>query len=442
MPLFMPNKKTIQNWGNYPKIDSEVLETSSYSKVKDLINNESTLIARGNGRCYGDSSLQRVVVSTLKLNKFLLFDKEKGILKVEAGVLLSEILEVIVPNGFFLPVTPGTKWITIGGAVASNIHGKNHHKEGAISNFIESLELITEYGNIFNCSKNYNSEIFINTIGGMGLTGIITTVTIQLKRIETSYIKQKTIKVKNLTEVFDYFERYNHYTYSVAWIDCLKKGNRMGRSILMLGEHAKINDLPKKQKEHLTLLHPVKQINIPFYLPNFTLNRFTIGFFNELYYNKQFAREKNSIVHYDAFFYPLDMLNNWNRIYGNNGFTQYQFVIPFDRGREGLTKIMQEITESGCGSFLAVLKTFGEKDDFSSSLSFPEEGYTLALDFKLTPKVFSLLDRLDKILLEYKGKLYLTKDVRMSSEMFQKTYPNYFKTSNKFISLQIERLCS
>lgn len=434
-------KKTIQNWGNYPKIESEVLETSSYSEIKNLIYNKSKLIARGNGRCYGDSSLQSTVVSTLKLNKFLLFDKDKGILKVEAGVLLSEILEVIVTNGFFLPVTPGTKWITIGGAVASNIHGKNHHKEGAISNFIESFELITDKGNVINCSKNENTETFVNTIGGMGLTGIITTVNIQLKRIETSYIKQKTIRAKNLTEVLDYFEKYNHYTYSVAWIDCLKKGNSMGRSILMLGEHANINDLPQNHKEHLTL-HLDKQINIPFYLPNFTLNRFTIALFNELYYNKQLAKEKESIVHYDTFFYPLDMLNNWNRIYGNNGFTQYQFLIPFERGREGLTKIMKEITQSGCGSFLAVLKTFGRKDDFSSSLSFPNEGYTLALDFKISPKVFSLLDRLDKIVLEHNGKIYLTKDVRMSSEMFQKTYPNHFKPLNKFISLQIERLCS
>jgi len=436
----MPNK-FIQNWGNFPKIKSEVLESSNYSEIKDLINKRSKLIARGNGRCYGDSSLQSTIISTLKLNKFLLFDKEKGILKIESGVLLSEILEVIIPFGFFLPVTPGTKWITIGGAVASNIHGKNHHKEGAISNFIESFELITDESNVINCSRIENTEIFINTIGGMGLTGIITTVTIQLKRIETAYINQKTVKAKCLSEVLDYFEQYNHYTYSVAWIDCLKKGSNMGRSILMLGEHAQKQDLTQKNKKHFTL-HSDKQINIPIYLPNFTLNRFTIGLFNELYYNKQIQKEKDTIVHYDKFFYPLDMLNNWNRIYGKNGFTQYQFVIPFERGRECLDKIMKEITESGCGSFLAVLKTFGKKDDFSSSLSFPNEGYTLALDFKISTKVFSLLDRLDKIVLEYNGKLYLTKDVRMSPEMFQKTYPNHFEASKKFISLQTERLCN
>jgi decaprenylphospho-beta-D-ribofuranose 2-oxidase len=283
--------KFIQNWGNFPKIKSEVLESSNYSDIKDLINKSPKLIARGNRRCYGDRSLQSTIISTLKLNKFLLFDKEKGILKTESGVLLSEILEVIVPCVFFLSVTPGTQWITIGGAVASNIHGKNHHKEGAISNFIESFELITDESNVINCSKNENPEIFINTIGGMGLTGIITTVTIQLKRIETSYIKQKTIKAKCLSEVLDYFEQYNHYTYSVAWIDCLKKGSNMERSILMLGEHAKEQYLTSKGKKQLTL-HSDKQINIPIYLRNFTLNPFTIGFFNELYYKKQLSKEK------------------------------------------------------------------------------------------------------------------------------------------------------
>jgi decaprenylphospho-beta-D-ribofuranose 2-oxidase len=433
------HKKNIQNWGNFPKVDSEVLETSSYSEIKDLINNKNKFIARGNGRCYGDSSLQRTIVSTLSLNKLLSFDTKNGILKVESGVLLSEILEVIVPQGFFLPVTPGTKWITIGGAVASNIHGKNHHKEGSISNYIESFEIITDSGDLKNCSKVENVTLFYQSLGGMGLTGIITTVTIKLKSIETSFIKQTSIKAKNLDEIINFFEEYNHYTYSVAWIDCLKKGKNLGRSILMLGEHATKNDLNRKQINFLAP-HSKKQIKIPFYFPNYTLNKFTVSLFNELFYYKQLVKEKQSIVHYNKFFYPLDMLNNWNRIYGKNGFTQYQFVIPFEKGREGLTKIMKVIAESGCGSFLAVLKTFGKKDDFTSPLSFPKEGYTLALDFKISSKVFSLLDRLDKLVLEYNGRLYLTKDVRMSKEMFEKTY-NYTRYSNKFISLQFERLC-
>jgi decaprenylphospho-beta-D-ribofuranose 2-oxidase len=433
------SKDIVQNWGNYPKIEAEVLATSDYNLIQSKINNSKKLIARGNGRCYGDSSLQSTIYSTLKLNKFLFFDKKIGILKVESGVLLSEILEIIVPHGFFLPVTPGTKWITIGGAVASNIHGKNHHKEGAISNYIESFELVGETGSSIKCSREENTTAFTQTIGGMGLTGIITTVTIKLKSIETSYIKQKSIKAENLDEMINLFEKYNHYTYSVAWIDCLKKGENLGRSILMLGEHADKNDLNDKPMNVLAL-HSKKQLNIPFYFPNFVLNKFTIGLFNELFYNKQRVKEKESIVHYDTFFYPLDILNNWNRIYGKNGFTQYQFVIPFEKGREGLKKIMNEITESGCGSFLAVLKTFGKKDDFTSPLSFPFEGYTLALDFKISPQVLLLLNRLDKLVLEYNGRLYLTKDVRMPKDIFAKTY-SYNKLSNKFMSLQFERLC-
>jgi decaprenylphospho-beta-D-ribofuranose 2-oxidase len=431
-------EKNVRNWGNYPSVNANFFEDSNFDNIINFLSENNFIIARGNGKCYGDSSLQNSIVSTLKMNKILLFDKEEGIIECESGVLLSDILNLIVPAGFFLPVTPGTKFITVGGAVASNIHGKNHHKEGAFSKYIISFELMIENGIVIKCSKSENYDLFVNSIGGMGLTGIITTVKIQLKSIETAFIKQKTIKAKNLDQILDYFEKYNHYIYSVAWIDCIEKGKSMGRSVLMLGEHAKTHDLNKNEINKLKT-HSENQINIPFFFPNFTLNKYTIGLFNSLFYNKQLVKEKNNIVHYDSFFYPLDKLNNWNRIYGKNGFTQYQFVIPFKNGREGLKKIMNEITNSGCGSFLAVLKTFGKQDAHSSSLSFPTEGYTLALDFKITPKVFSLLNRLDEIVLDYKGKLYLTKDSRMSKEMFQKTY-SYRSDFGKFSSTQFERL--
>jgi len=370
----------------------------------------------------------------------LFFDKKNGLLKAESGILLADILDIIVPHGFFLPVTPGTKWISLGGAVASNIHGKNHHKEGGIANYIVSFELINESGESIFCSRTENTALFSETIGGMGLTGIISSITLQLKTIETSFIQQKSIKAKNLEELLDLFEQHHHFTYSVAWIDCLKKGKNLGRSILMLGEHATKNELSSNQKIALKL-HPNKTINIPFYFPNFSLNRYSIQLFNALYYNKQWDKEKNSLVHYDSFFYPLDKINNWNKIYGNNGFTQYQLVIPFERGREGLKEIIHTISQSGIGSFLAVLKTFGKKDEFASSLSFPMEGYTLALDFKISPEVFSLLDQLDKIVSAYNGKLYLTKDARMPKAMFEKCYPNFKAFTHKFISLQTERLC-
>lgn len=430
----------LSNWGMFPKIEAEVYEGNSYAKMAAQIEDTTVVISRGNGRCYGDSALQKNIISTLKLNKFLAFDELSGILKCESGVLLSDILEVIVPKGFFLPVTPGTKFITLGGAIASNIHGKNHHKEGAISLYIQSFEILIDNGEVISCSKNQHAEMFSNTIGGMGLTGVILSATLLLKPIETSYIVQKTIKAKNINEVIEFFETFKNITYSVAWIDCLAKGDKLGRSILMLGEHAKKSELETFQAKQPLSVHSKKQINIPFLFPSFVLNTFSIQIFNFLFYNKQIRKEKNNIVHYNPYFYPLDAMNNWNRIYGKEGFTQYQFVIPFENGKQGLVKILTEIADSGCGSFLAVLKTFGEADAISSPLSFPMSGYTLALDFKINNKVLNLLNDLDKIVMEYGGRLYLAKDVRMTKQTFKETYKNKFSHSEKFNSLQSERL--
>jgi FAD/FMN-containing dehydrogenase len=430
----------IFNWGIYPTINAEVTTLNDVVKATEFVKNTNAFIPRGNGRCYGDSALQPKIFSTLALNKFLSFDTVNGIVKTEAGVLLSEILEVIVPKGFFLPVTPGTKFITMGGAVASNIHGKNHHKDGAISQYIECFDLMIETGEIVQCSRTENVELFVNTIGGMGLTGVVLSVTLRLKKIETSYIKQKAIKAKNIHAILDYFEQYQHYTYSVAWIDCLSKGDSLGRSILMLGEHATVAELNVEQSKQPLQLHSSKQIDVPFMFPAFALNELSIKAFNFLYYNKQRQQEVNNVVHYNPYFYPLDILTNWNRIYGKNGFTQYQFAIPFENGREGLIKILTKIADSGCGSFLAVLKTFGKGDEYSSALSFPIEGYTLALDFKVSPKVFILMDELDKIVLEYGGRLYLTKDARMTSATFRQSYGTAFSHPAKFQSLQSNRL--
>lgn len=433
--------KEIFNWGIYPKIKANLVSTGTESAIFNKINTLDNVIARGNGRCYGDSSLQKNIFSTLELNKFLSFDTSTGIITCEAGVLLSVMLDVIVPKGFFLPVTPGTKFITLGGAIAANVHGKNHHKDGAMSQHVLSFRLLLASGEIITCSPVENFEVFKETMGGMGLTGIITQATIQLKKIQTSYIKQKTFKAKNLKEVFEYFEKYEYYTYSVAWIDCLAKGADIGRSVLMLGEHASEADLPaNKMKLPLYQKKSTKGFNVPFFFPEFTLNQFTIKAFNLLYYNKQMKKEADSIIHYEPYFYPLDILNNWNRIYGKSGFLQYQFVLPLNKSYDGLKMILENIAASGEGSFLAVLKLFGEADKISSGISFPERGYTLALDFKVSKKVFVLLDRLDKIVLDLGGKLYLAKDSRMSAEMFHATYETPLQHSDTFQSLQSERL--
>lgn len=433
--------REIFNWGIFPKINANVISSDHPSGVFDKISKVPSVIARGNGRCYGDSSLQSNIFSTLRLNRFLSFDDKAGIITCEAGVLLSEMLEVIVPKGFFLPVTPGTKLITLGGAIAANVHGKNHHSDGAISLHVLSFKLLLASGEIIHCSLDEHFNIYKDTIGGMGLTGIITEATIQLKKIETSYIKQKSLKAKDLREVFDYFERYEDYTYSVAWIDCLATGKSIGKSILMLGEHASAADLsPAQQKQLLKQKKSSKGINVPFFFPAFTLNKFTIKAFNLVYYNKQRKKELNNVIHYEPYFYPLDILNNWNRIYGKSGFLQYQFVLPLKDSYEGLQVILQKIADSGEGSFLAVLKLFGEADKISSDISFPERGYTLALDFKVSDKVFRLLDELDKIILSLGGKFYLAKDSRMSAETFHACYASPLKHADKFQSLQSERL--
>ncbi len=426
------------NWGNYPCIDAEVFENRDLANVAYLVASSHSLIARGNGRSYGDSSLASTIFSTLQLNKILSFDTEKGIVKAESGVLLDDLLKLIVPNGFFLPVTPGTRFITLGGAVAANVHGKNHHKEGGFGSFVDEIEIILADGTITQSSPENNPKLFSKTIGGMGLTGVIATVTIRLKPIETSFIKQKSIKAQNLARVISLLEEYQDSTYSVAWIDSIARGSSMGRSVLLLGEHASVDDLPESKK--LLLPHSTRQLKVPSGFPSFALNKWSIKAFNFLYYHRLAKTRKNSLVHYAPYFYPLDAIGNWNRIYGKHGFTQYQFVLPFDQSKLGLAKIMKKITHSGFGSFLAVLKTLGESEKLSSPLSFPMPGFTLALDFKIASGVFQLLNELDKIVIDYGGRLNLTKDARMSAQTFEKTYGKGLIDSGKFSSRQAQRL--
>jgi len=287
--------------------------------------------------------------------------------------------------------------------------------------------------------------LFEATCGGMGLTGVITRVKFSLKKIETAYIKQKQIKAENLEELIRLFDEYKHYTYSVAWVDCLKKGKQFGRSILMLGEHAKMEDLNEKQKKSPLRLHPKKQIALPFNLPSWALNNLTVKTFNFLFYGKNLKKEIDNVISYEPFFYPLDIVLHWNRMYGKKGFVQYQFVLPLE-AKEGLIEIMNTIGASGMGSFLTVLKVFGKQD---SLISFPKEGYTLAMDFAVRKGLMEFLDKLDEIVLKYGGRLYMSKDARMKPSALQAGYPKLeeFKTivrkyngQNKFSSLQSDRL--
>jgi FAD/FMN-containing dehydrogenase len=363
-------------------------------------------------------------------------------------VTFEEIIRLFIPKGWFMPVTPGTKFITVGGAIGSDIHGKNHHAKGTFSDHVYWFELITPNGNIVKCSKTENAELFALTCGGMGLTGLITKVCFQLQAVETSYIRQEAIKAKNLDDIMRIFEDSSSWTNSVAWIDCLAKGKSLGKCIMTRGEFAKKSELnTAAQRKEPLKVHKEGKLFLPFDFPSFTINSLSVKAFNFLYYNKQFKEVQHSIVHYETFYYPLDGILHWNRIYGKNGFTQYQFVLPPETSREGLIAIIEKIGERKMGSFLTVLKLFGVQDE--NYIRFPKGGYTLAIDFKINPKVWKFLDELDELVLKYGGRVYLTKDVRMNYDMLVKSYPQaatfiekikQLDPDFKFASVQSERM--
>jgi decaprenylphospho-beta-D-ribofuranose 2-oxidase len=427
--------KKSYSWGNYPKVESNFNNFEQH-KSSSLFRQDT--IPFGNGRSYGDSCVSENIVGFKNYNHFISFDIKSGRLTVQSGVLLSEIIEVIVPQGWFLKVNPGTKLITVGGAIASDIHGKNHHIEGCFSECVNWFNLLLTTGEILKCSKEENKELFFSTCGGMGLTGFILEIEINLKKINSIYINQKTIKTENLKETFEVFETIKNEPYSVAWIDCLSKGDEIGRGLIMSGDFDDDGTLNYS---------PKKRLNIPFYFPSFSLNTLTVKLFNFFYYNKLFKKISYQKVEFDSFFFPLDSIRNWNRIYGKNGFTQYQFILPKDESFEGLQSILDEISKSGKGSFLAVLKLYGKEN--KNYLSFPLEGYSLALDFKIEKGLFELLDILDKIVLKHKGRIYLSKDVRVSKEVFEKGYPQInkfreirkkYKLNEVFSSVQSKRV--
>ena len=429
---------SLLSWGMYPKFKNIVFKFNKEANLKSIIEKYDNLIAYGNGRSYGDSALSNNIINVKPKDYFIDFDENSGLLHIQAGVLLSEILEHYISKGWFLKVTPGTKLITIGGAIASDIHGKNHHVGGCFSECVEEFRIMLANGEIVTCSKEKTPDLFKATCGGMGLTGVILDAKIYLKKINSQYIDQTTIKTKNLKETFNAFEEYQDKPYSVAWIDCLAKGDSIGKCLLMVGDFRDDGKLNYKKK---------KQISIPFNFPSFALNNWSVRAFNWLYYGKSKDGVSEQRVDIDTFFYPLDAIGNWNRIYGKNGFTQYQFILPKETSYDGLEEILTAISDSGKGSFLAVLKLYGKVND--NWLSFPIEGYSLALDFKIEKGLFELLDKLDEIVVKYKGRIYLTKDVRVSKETFEKGYPyidkfrEYRKTNKmdtKFQSLQSKRV--
>jgi len=427
--------KTISGWGGYPKVKSEIITPKD---IKDFAKNlNKPLIPRGMGRSYGDSANFKTVLQTQYLNHLIEFDKDNGLLTCESGITIKNILNLIVPNGWFIPVSPGTSYATLGGAIASDVHGKNHHQLGTFGDHVQSIKMILGSGEIIETSPNILPDLFYATCGGMGLTGIILSATIKLLPIKSSKIFQTEIKSKSLEETCSIFNEKENSTYSVAWLDCMASGREQGKSIIILGEHEKSGTLNFDVK---------KKINIPVNVPSFILNKYFITVFNKFFYAKTKNKSKKKINLFN-YFYPLDKINNWNRLYGKKGFIQYQFAIPSDNAVKNIRFILDKISEFGLSSFLSVLKKFGKQNN--NLLSFPMSGYTLALDFKLGRNLFESINKLDEIVADMGGRIYLTKDSLMSEKIFKKTYKRWeefeiirekYGAINKFCSDQSKRL--
>ena len=425
------------SWGSHPNIKCNELELKSSSYLKTTILNNDELITHGNGRCYGDSGINKTIIKSINYNSIISFNEEQGTLEAQSGVLLKDILKLIVPKGWFLKVTPGTKYITLGGAIASDIHGKNHHIDGCFSESVISFNLMLPDGSIENCKKG--EELFLASCGGMGLTGVILDAKISLMKVNSKYINTVSIKTNNLKETFDVFESKASHKYSVAWLDCSAGENNLGRGLVSIGDFSSDGNLSYESS--------LSSMNIPSWMPSIFINRYTVKIFNFLYYNLQSEKIKKAKINLDKFFYPLDGLNNWNNLYGKNGFIQYQFILPKDQSYKGMQEVLKFISSEKLYSFLAVLKLYGEENE--NYLSFPLNGYSLAIDFKMSDDLYALLKKLDSIILKYKGRIYLSKDVRINREDFEINYSKIDKFRNlrkkyhmdkKFQSLQSKRV--
>lgn len=414
-------KKYISGWGLYPRAESFLCRPE---KLKDLQNIGAAYIPRGYGRSYGDAAqlTNGVVVGMERLNRILAFDSVTGIVRAEAGVSFKDLLDVFVPRGWFPPVTPGTKWVTLGGCVAADVHGKNHHVDGSFGSHVVNLEIILADGGRVRCSPFQEAPLFWATVGGMGLTGIISEVSIALQPIPSAYIVVKHTAAQCLDALFDKLSNpLLDDKYSVAWIDGMADKEEMGRGIIISGHHAAVSELAAKGLPPFRI-KASKPMRMPFYFSSVLLSQRTMTLLNRFYYSLNANKPDSFVVDYDNYFYPLDVVTDWNRIYGKKGFIQYQFVTPLESSREVCRKVLRLLAEANFKPYLAVLKRFGPQG--SGYLSFPKEGFTLALDIPIrNQSLFPLLDRLDNIVIQNGGRVYLAKDARMTAAAFQQMYP-------------------
>lgn len=426
-PISTGHRELLEGWGRYPRLYAEshaLQERSHAAPLLAHLKGRAPLLAYGMGRSYGDVALTDggVALKTRPLNRILSFDSNTGWIKVEAGVSIAELIQKYIPLGYFPPVVPGTQFVTVGGAIANDIHGKNHHVDGTFADHVRSVEIVLASGEIVFCDATQNHELFWATVGGLGLTGVILSAELKLTPVGGSGIEMESIRVRDLDHFFEVSADSKGFTHTVSWIDCAKKGKGMGRGIYMRGRHSVAPPKPRLLGKIARGISPL--LHVPFSMPNFMLNPLSIKTFNELYFRKHPARCLQQITHYEPFFFPLDFVKRWNLIYGRRGFLQYQLVVPHCPEHKAIRRILEAITAVGMGSFLAVIKEFGEM--VHPHLSFPMPGVTLALDFPhYGQDLLTLLDRLDRIVIEAGGRVYLGKDARLPKAHFVEMYPQW-----------------
>jgi len=413
----------LSGWGRYPVATCRAYRPEARRDAAALLVSapETSLIPRGLGRSYGDASLNAGagVVLSDRLDRLLAFDEGQGILECEGGASLATIIATFLPRGYFLPVTPGTRHVTVGGAIAADVHGKNHHRVGTFSRFVHGFTLASGDGRILSCSPEENPKAFWATVGGAGLTGFILTARLKLQKVETAWVLADFKRAGDLAEAMGLLTETDPlYEYSVAWIDCLAPAKARGRSILMQANAARVADL-RRGMPPLPLPSP-ERFAVPAAMPSFALNSFSVSLFNALYFRLHGTGEK-SLVDYGKYFYPLDAIRSWNRLYGHSGFVQYQVAFPLASSAKGLSALLDRFAGAGFGSFLGVLKRFGEAGP--APLSFPFPGYTLALDLPVRPGLAQFLREADRLLLDYGGRIYVAKDATAQAESFARMYP-------------------
>lgn len=422
--------KSFESWGRYPVAQPSTVADLAWTQDLDLQRLRGPVLAYGKGRSYGDVCLNGdgTLLAMEQCSRIRSFDRERGVITAEAGLTIQELLRVVVPHGWFVPVTPGTKYVTLGGAIANDVHGKNHHRVGTFGCHVLAFTLVRTDGSTLACTPTTHADMFAATIGGLGLTGVITTVTLQLIPIASRMIDEESIKARSLREVIDLtIASDDAWDYTVSWIDVLATGRSLGKGLVLRGNFSTVHDG--------TLTAPWKEplLRIPFEGPTWLLSKPTIALFNTVWYRKQIGRMHRRHIDLEPFFYPLDAVDRWNLLYGRRGMMQYQCVVPLDGGEDAMRRILSTMQSGGISSFLAVLKMFGNVRS-PGIMSFPRPGLTLTLDMPIGGKrMFDALDRCDAIVHDMGGRIYPAKDARVHGAMFRAMYASELKAFQPFI---------